>query len=417
MSLLVLGINHKTATVDLREKIAFSQQQLHYALTEIKLHSLAQNAVIISTCNRTEIYFEQENPAPELISHWLRDFHHIEDENFFSHLYCYQDEQAVMHLMKVASGLDSLVLGEPQILGQVKQAYQESVQLGCASGMLEKLFQKTFMVAKQVRTQTDIGENGVSVAFVACSLAKQIFESLEKSTVLLIGAGETIELVAKHLYEQKCKNIIVANRTLERAQPFAEAFNAKVISLEDIPNYIAKADIVISSTAAPLPIVGKGMIEKALKQRRYQPMLLIDIAVPRDIEPQVSELNDIYLYTVDDLYSIVERNMEQRQVAAKQAQAMIADHSAGFMAWLCSLNAVTSIKQYRADAEQTKTQLLTKSLQALENGASPEKVLIEFSNKLMNKLTHAPTQAMQNAARDGDDRLLELLRHAFDLND
>ena len=417
MSLFVLGINHKTATVDLREKVAFSQVQLQLALEQIKVRSLAQSAVIISTCNRTEVYYEQDSPEPALISQWLRSFHQIEDPHFLSHLYQYQDEAAVQHLMKVACGLDSLVLGEPQILGQVKQAYHASVDASFISNALEKLFQKSFAVAKKVRTQTNIGEHGVSIAFVACSLAKQIFESLEKSTVLLVGAGEMIELVAKHLHEQKCQNIIVANRTPEHAKPLADAFNASVIGLNEISDHIAKADIVISSTAATLPIISKGMIEQALKARRHQPMLLIDIAVPRDIEAQVGELSDIYLYTIDDLYSIVEHNIAQRKIAAKEAEAIIYMQSASFMAWICSLNAVESIKQYRTQAESEKNALIAKSLQALENGVSPEKVLVELSNKLMNKLIHAPTQAMQIAARNNDEKTLQLLRQSFDLSD
>ncbi|MDD1792626.1 glutamyl-tRNA reductase [Enterovibrio makurazakiensis] len=416
MSLLVLGINHKTATVDLREKVSFSPQQLRDALHQLKEKQVVQSGVIVSTCNRTEIYCELEQPSPGVVVDWLRDFHHLDSDALLSCLYTHHDQAAAQHLMRVASGLDSLVLGEPQILGQVKQAYAESVEFDAINGPLERLFHKTFTVAKRVRTETDIGGNAVSVAFAACSLARQIFESLETSTALLVGAGETIELVAKHLYEHDCKNIIVANRTRERARPFEEAFGAKVISLEEIPDYMHKADIVISSTAAPLPIIGKGMVEKALKARRHQPMLLIDIAVPRDIEEEVGDLNDAYLYTVDDLQSIVERNMEQRKAAAVQAEAIVDEESHGFMTWMRSRDAVDSIKQYRADSEALKNELLNKSLQALASGADPQKVLAELSNKLTNKLIHAPTQAMQEAARNGDERTLDTLRQSLGLD-
>lgn len=415
MSLLVLGINHKTATVDLREQVAFSQQQIQTALGELSKSALVVSAVILSTCNRTEIYAELQAADSHKLIDWLKDFHKI-DALLTDHLYIYEDNFAVEHLMKVACGLDSLVLGEPQILGQVKQAYQFSIEANAISGALERLFQRSFSVAKRVRTQTDIGGNAVSVAFAACSLARQIFESLEKSTALLVGAGETIELVAKHLYEHKCRNIIVANRTFERAKAFADSVGAKIISLEAIPEHIAKADIVISSTAAPLPIIGKGMVEDAIKARRHQPMMLIDIAVPRDIESQVGELDDVYLYTVDDLHSIVERNIEQRKIAAQQAEVIISEEIEKFAIWLRSLNAVSSIKEYRNQSEQYKAEIINKSLQSLANGVAPEKVLIELSNRLTNKLIHAPTQALQNAAENNDERTLEILRKSLGLD-
>ncbi len=416
MSLLVLGINHKTATVDLREKVAFSPQQLRDALSQLKNQQVVQSGVIVSTCNRTEIYCETDHPSPGNVVDWLQQFHNLDSDALLSCLYTYHDQAAAQHLMRVASGLDSLVLGEPQILGQVKQAYAESVDLDVINGPLERLFHKTFTVAKRVRTETDIGGNAVSVAFAACSLARQIFESLETTTALLVGAGETIELVAKHLYEHNCRKIIVANRTRERAKPFADAFGAEIISLEEIPEHMHRADIVISSTAAPLPIIGKGMVEKALKARRHQPMLLIDIAVPRDIEEGVGQLNDAYLYTVDDLQSIVERNREQRKAAAIQAESIVDEESLGFMTWMRSRDAVDSIKQYRADSEALKDELLSRSLQALANGTDPEKVLKELSNKLTNKLIHAPTQAMQEAARNGDERTLDTLRQSLGLD-
>ncbi|ATF08738.1 glutamyl-tRNA reductase [Candidatus Enterovibrio altilux] len=416
MNLLVLGINHKTATIDLREKIAFSPQQLRDALLQLKEQQVAQNGVIVSTCNRTEIYCELEHPSSGVVVDWLQQFHKLDSETLFSCLYTHHDQAAVQHLMRVASGLDSLVLGEPQILGQVKQAYAKSVDLDAINGLLERLFHKTFTVAKRIRTETDIGGNAVSVAFAACSLARQIFESLEFSTVLLVGAGETIELVAKHLYEHNCRKIIVANRTKERAKLFADAFGADIISLEEIPEHIHRADIVISSTAASLLIIGKSMVEKALNKRRHQPMLLIDIAVPRDIEEEVGELNNAYLYTVDDLHSIIEQNREQRKIAAVRAETIVDEESMEFMTWIRSRDAVNSIKQYRAHSELLKNEVLNRSIQALASGTDPEKVLKELSNKLTNKLIHAPTQAMQEAARNGDERTLDVLRQSLGLD-
>ncbi|MFD2179387.1 glutamyl-tRNA reductase [Veronia pacifica] len=416
MSLLVLGINHKTASVDLREKVSFSPQQLRDALRQLKEQPDVRSGVIISTCNRTEIYCELNNAGQDGVVNWLSQFHHLDAETLLPYLYAHHGQAAVEHLMRVASGLDSLVLGEPQILGQVKNSYADAADENTISGALDKLFQKSFTVAKRIRTETDIGGNAVSVAFAACTLARQIFESLRETTVLLVGAGETIELVAKHLAEHECKKLIVANRTHERARELADNFGAEIIALEAIPEHMHRADIVISSTAAPLPLIGKGMVEKAIKARRHQPMLLIDIAVPRDIEEEVGELNDAYLYTVDDLQSIVERNIEQRKLAAIKAEGIVGEESDGFMAWIRGLESVETIKQYRAQSESAKAEILNKSLQALANGADAEKVLTELSNKLTNKLIHAPTQAMQSAASRGDTSTLSVLRRSLGLD-
>ncbi|WP_299022426.1 glutamyl-tRNA reductase [uncultured Photobacterium sp.] len=415
MTLLALGINHKTASVELRERVAFPPEKLTKALQQLEAHPEVNSGVIVSTCNRTELYCDVTQSGPGILIDWLTQFHQLTAEELMPSLYFHEEQAAVRHLMRVACGLDSLVLGEPQILGQVKQSYSDSREHDAVHGMLEKLFHKSFTVAKRVRTETDIGGNAVSVAFAACSLAKQIFESLSDATVLLVGAGETIELVARHLVEQGCNKLIVANRTKERAAGLAAEFGAEVIGLPDIPDYIHRADIVISSTASPLPIVGKGMVEKGLKARRYQPMLLVDIAVPRDIEQEVGELNDAYLYTVDDLHSIVEKNREQRKVAAIQAEAIVSEESAAFMSWLRSLEAVDSIRQYRCYAEDIKAELLNRSLQAIANGSEPEKVLAELSNKLTNKLIHAPTRAMQQAAHNGEPEKLAVIRETLGL--
>ncbi|WP_318479870.1 glutamyl-tRNA reductase [Photobacterium leiognathi] len=416
MTLLALGINHKTASVDLREKVAFSPEKLTLALQQLKNHPEVLSGVIVSTCNRTEVYCEISQSGPGVIIDWLTKFHQITAEELMPSLYFHEEQAAARHLMRVACGLDSLVLGEPQILGQVKQSYSESKDIEAVGGTLEKLFQKTFTVAKRVRTETDIGGNAVSVAYAACSLARQIFESLSGVTILLVGAGETIELVSRHIVEQGCNSLIVANRTRERAEGIAREFGAEVISLEEIPEHLHRADIVISSTASPLPIVGKGMVEAALKQRRHQPMLLVDIAVPRDIEQQVGELNDAYLYSVDDLHSIVEKNREQRKVAAIQAEAIVSEESAAFMQWLRSLEAVDSIRDYRQFADQIKQELLQRSLQAIANGTDPEKALAELSNKLTNKLIHAPTKAMQQVAKNGESDKLVVIREALGLD-
>ncbi|EGQ8473660.1 glutamyl-tRNA reductase [Vibrio cholerae] len=417
MSLLAIGINHNTASVELREKVAFGPDKLSLALNQLSTSSHVKGGVILSTCNRTEIYCDVRSASKNKVIEWLSQFHQVSLDELKPSLYVHEEQAAIRHLMRVACGLDSLVLGEPQILGQVKQAYAEARENHAVNPATEKLFQKAFSVAKRVRTETEIGGSAVSVAYAACTLAKHIFESLADATVLLVGAGETIELVAKHLAGHHCKRMIVANRTRERALSLAQQFGADVIALNEIPDYLAQADIVISSTASPLPIIGKGMVESALKARRHQPMLLVDIAVPRDIEPQVGKLNDAYLYSVDDLQSIVDSNIEQRKVEAIQAEAIVSEESATFMSWMRSLQAVDSIRDYRKQANEAREELLNKSLQALAAGGDPEKLLIELSNKLTNKLIHTPTRALQTAAEQGEPAKLAVIRQSLGLDD
>lgn len=275
---------------------------------------------------------------------------------------------------------------------------------------LERMFQKTFSVAKRVRTETEIGASAVSVAFAACTLARQIFESLSKVTVLLVGAGETIELVARHLREHQVKKLIIANRTRERAQRLAEEVDAEVIEIGDITSRLQDADIIISSTASPLPIIGKGMVESALKARRNQPMLLVDIAVPRDVEPEAGKLANAYLYTVDDLQAIIQQNMAQREAAAVEAESIVVYESGEFMSWLRAQSAVTTIRDYRSHADQIREELESRAMLALEQGQDAKKVLQDLAHKLTNRLIHAPTKSLQQAARDGDDERLQILR-------
>lgn len=416
MTLLALGINHNTASVELREKVAFGPDKLSQALSDIKQVEGIEGGVILSTCNRTELYCDVSAKDEAALVNWLTEFHQVEPSELRSSLYVHRDTKAISHLMRVSCGLDSLVLGEPQILGQVKQAFADAKSHQSVNTSIEKLFQKGFSVAKRVRTETDIGGSAVSVAYAACTLAKHIFESLANSTVLLVGAGETIELVAKHLSSNGCTKMIVANRTRERALGLANEFGAEVIALNEIPEHLAKADIVISSTASPLPIIGKGMVETSLSARKHQPILLIDIAVPRDIEAQVGDLDDAYLYTVDDLQSIVDSNIEQRRAEAVQAEAIVKQESTVFMDWHRSLKSVNGIREYRDNAHEIRKQLLEKGMQALASGADPEKVLTELSNKLTNKLIHSPTQAMQQAAQEGQHDKLQIIRESLGLD-
>lgn len=414
MSLVALGINHKTASVELREKIAFSPDQMVEALQQLKALNSGGEAVIVSTCNRTELYCNKTQ-SEQLID-WLVDFHNISKSELEGSVYLHQGVAAVNHLMRVSCGLDSLVLGEPQILGQIKQAYNTAKSAGSITLMMDKLFQRTFSVAKKVRTETNIGANAVSVAFAAVSLAKQIFSELSATNVLLIGAGETIELVAKHLTEAGATNITVANRTLARAEAMTQQIGGNAITLSQIPDHLAQSDVVISSTASTLPILGKGMVETATHSRRHQPMLLIDIAVPRDIESEVGDLDDVYLYTVDDLQGIVEQNMASRRAAADEAE-IIADQQANeFMAWTRSLESIDYIRQYREQSLSTKNELLDKAISKLATGVDAEKVLTELANKLTNKLIHSPTRAMSGASHAGELEKLTIISDALGLN-
>lgn len=423
MSLLALGINHKTAPVALRERVTFSPETLNHAIESLRQQPLVQAGVVLSTCNRTELYLSMEQPEDvppqdlhKQIVDWLCAYHKLSPDEVNKSLYWYQDNDAVNHLMRVASGLDSLVLGEPQILGQVKKAYTESQREQSMSADLERLFQKTFSVAKRVRTETDIGASAVSVAFAACTLARQIFESLSEVNVLLVGAGETIELVARHLREHKVRHMMIANRTRERAQALADEVNAEVITLPEIDERLAQADIIISSTASPLPIIGKGMVERALKARRNQPMLFVDIAVPRDIEPEVGKLASAYLYSVDDLHSIIQSNLAQRKAAAVQAEHIVQQESANFMAWLRAQGAVETIRDYRSQADQMRAEAETEALAAIAQGADVETVIHKLAHRLTNRLIHAPTKSLQQAASNGDIEKLQVLRDSLGLD-
>lgn len=418
MTLLALGINHKTAPVALRERVTFGPEKIDHALEDLLKQPQVSGGVVLSTCNRTELYLsiESQEKAQEQLIKWLCDFHNIIDKDLKPSLYWHAGDQAVSHLMRVASGLDSLVLGEPQILGQVKKAFALSQDNHLLSSELERLFHKSFSVAKRVRTETKIGANAVSVAFAACTLARQIFESLKHLNILLVGAGETIELVSRHLREHGVQKMMIANRTREKAELLSNEINAEVVTLSDIDTRLSQADIVISSTASPLPIIGKGMVERAMKARRSNPMLLIDIAVPRDIEQDVEKLSDVYLYTVDDLESIIQQNLAYRKAAAVEAEFIVKQESSHFMDWLRSQAAVSTIRDYRKQAEAIREGMTEKALAAISQGADPEQIITQLTQQLTNRLIHSPTKSLQQAAGDGDLERLNLLRNSLGLN-
>ncbi len=412
MTLLAFGINHTTAPVHIRERVAFAPDAAVAALMALQTEAGADEAVILSTCNRTELYLHSQR-APDLLLDWLVAHSSVAKEDLAECHYLYSGDQALRHMMKVAGGLDSLVLGEPQILGQMKSAYATSEEAGALGAHLRRAFQQAFAVAKQVRTQTAIGQNPVSVAYTAVSLAQRIFSDLKQDTALLIGAGETIDLVAQHLNEQGIKRIIVANRTLGRAQKLAERFGGEAVLLSDIPDCLPRADIVISSTASQLPLLGKGAVEAALKKRKHKPMFMLDIAVPRDIEEQVGELDDVYLYTVDDLHVVIEENKKTRAEAADHALDIIEQGVTAFARELRAMDAVDTIKAYRSKADELREQELEKALKLLQGGTAPDKALAQLARNLTNKLLHAPTTALREASANGEYETVRISHRLF----
>lgn len=406
MPIWAIGLNHKTAPVDLRERVAFDPAKLEYAHQQASEDLGVDGVVILSTCNRTEVIVNGEVEAQAVID-WLSSYHGVIEDSISDAWFSKPDREAVQHMMQVASGLDSLVLGEPQILGQVKSAYAVAQQSGTVSPLLHRLFQSVFSAAKQVRTQTAIGHNPVSVAYAAVTLSQRIFSDLSATNVLLVGAGDTIDLVAQHLVQQGVTRLTVANRTFERAHELAQRFNAKAALFSDLAEELVKADIVISSTASPLPIIGKGMVESAMKARRHQPQFMVDIAVPRDIEAEVSELDDVYLYTVDDLQSVIEEGQRAREEAAIDALDIIDANVTQFQDRLKASSASGLIKQYRQNMEDLRVQELEKSLRQLENGDDPERVIRSLARSLTNKIIHSPTSALIAAAKNDDQTTLD----------
>lgn len=416
MALLAVGLNHKTAPVQIRERVAFAPDQLPETLRNLAAQANISEAAILSTCNRTEMLCCVDVADSAIIIEWLRQHHKFSENELNPYMYIHPEQMAVRHMLRVASGLDSLVLGEPQILGQLKAAYSTAREAGTVGTQLSKLFEYTFSVAKQVRTDTAIGASPVSVAFSAVSLSKQIFSDLSEHTALLIGAGETIELAARHLKESGIKRLIIANRTLAKAEALVKELDGYAITLSEIPAHLAEADIVISSTASQLPILGKGAVERAIKARKHQPILMVDIAVPRDIEEEVGELDDIYLYTVDDLQEIIDEGLRSRQEAALQAEEIIDTQVTHFMGWLRSLDAVSTIRSYRSKIDVIRETELDKARRMLAQGNDPEKVLAQLARSLTNKIAHTPSAQMKQAGFNGRVDLLDAARELLDLD-
>ncbi|HEX3915039.1 MAG TPA: glutamyl-tRNA reductase [Steroidobacteraceae bacterium] len=405
MAFNILGINHKTAPVALREKVAFSEDRLAAALRTLRQEMGVAEAVILSTCNRTELYWSGSASGQEL-SEWL-ERHHGSNLDLAASLYIHQESRAVEHAFSVASGLDSMVLGEVQILGQLKDAYRVAQETGSTGPILNKLFQAAFSAAKRVRTETRIGVHAVSLASATVSLARRVYEDLSAHSVLLIGAGDMNALTARHFMSAGIKRMVIANRTLARAQALAAALQAHAVPLSDLDKELAEADIVIACTASPVPLITKPAAEAAIRVRRRRPIFMVDMAVPRDIEPDVADLEDVYLFSIDDLQQLVDENVQQRELAAGGARLLIDEEVARFLTESRAQDAGPAIRALRQQADGIRQQTLDQARRMLAAGKSADEVIEYLANTLTNRLLHAPTQALRQAAELADLALAE----------
>lgn len=412
--IFTLGINHHSAPLAIRERVAFNAEKLQQALADLTHSRPVKEVAILSTCNRTEIYCAAE--SPEVVIDWLAQYHQVALSDITPYLYTHDQPAAIRHAFRVASGLDSMVIGEPQILGQMKDAVRVAEESGTLGTQLHKLFQRSFSVAKEVRSTTAIGANIVSMAAAGVHLAERIFESISEQRILFIGAGEMIELCAAHFCARQPKQVTIANRTLERGKALAERFNGTAIRLDELSECLAQHDIIVSCTASPLPIIGLGLVERAVKARRHRPMFMIDLAVPRDIEEEVGDLDDVFLYTVDDLAQVVENGMESRQAAVVEAEDIIASRVQDFLGWLAARDTVPVIRSLRDSAERMRRHEMEHAAKLLAKGEPAEKVLEHLSHRLINKLLHAPTQALSLVEESEREELQAAATRLFHLH-
>src|SRR5450631_3468493 len=403
----ILGLNHKTAPVALREKVAFNEDRLIDALLALRRESGVAEAVILSTCNRTEVYWSGTASGEEL-SQWLVR-HHGDETEIVSSLYVHQDRLAVEHAFSVASGLDSMVLGEAQILGQLKDAYRIAHETGSTGPWLNKLFQAAFSAAKRVRSETRIGENAVSLASATVSLARRVYSDLSAHTALMIGAGGMNALTARHFMSAGVKRMVIANRTLARAQALAAELNAYAVGLEELDKELALADIVITCTASLVPLVTKSAAEAAIRARRRRPIFMVDLAVPRDIDPAVADLEDVYLFSIDDLQQLIDENRQQRAVAAGGARLVIDEEVARFLTESRAQDAGPAIRALRQQADAIRQQTLEQAQRMVSAGKSSDEAMEFLANTLTNRLLHAPTQALRQAAESAESVVAEAL--------
>jgi glutamyl-tRNA reductase len=401
----ILGINHKTAPIALREKVAFSEERLLAALHALRQEAGVAEVVILSTCNRTEVYWAGSASGAEL-SLWL-ERHHGNELDLAPSLYVHQESRAVEHTFSVASGLDSMVLGEAQILGQLKEAYRVAQEAGSTGPSLNKLFQAAFSAAKRVRSETRIGENAVSIASATVSLARRVYSDLSAHTALMVGAGDMNALTARHFMSAGVKHMVIANRTLARAQALAAELKAHAVGLDDLDKELAQADIVITCTASPVPLITKRATEAAIRARRRRPIFMVDLAVPRDIDPAVADLEDVYLFSIDDLQQLIDENRQQRELAAGGARLVIEEEVARFLAESRAHDAGPAIRALRQQADGIRVQSMEQARRLLAAGKSADEVIEYLANTLTNRLLHAPTQALRQAAEQSDSTLAE----------
>ena len=415
MSLYALGISHTTAPLEVRERVVFTPEALTDALRDLTKSQHAREAAILSTCNRTEVYFAGGAPAP--VTSWLAGFHGVPEQTIAPYVYTLPRDKAVTHAFRVASGLDSMVLGEPQILGQMKQAVRSAEAAGSLGLILNRLFQRTFAVAKDVRTQTDIGSASISMAAASVKLAERIFPSIASQRLLLVGAGEMIELAASHFIAKKPKSVTVANRTLDRGSQLADRLGAQAITLNELPERLHEFDIVVTCTASTLPIIGKGLLERVVKQRKHAPVFIVDLGVPRDVEPQAADLDDVFLYSVDELQVIVRENLQVRQEAVVQAERMIADQTAHFLKWLEGRSVVPTIEALSGHHDEIRTSELDRARRMLASGESPEAVMEALARGLTSKLLHPPLSALNAANETERAQLVAALSRVYRLDE
>ncbi|MFN9128053.1 MAG: glutamyl-tRNA reductase [bacterium] len=407
MQLYAVGINHQSAPVKVRERVAFSGETMPEALRNLVETGPVSEAAILSTCNRTEIYCSTNDP--QYATGWLADYHKLERDTLKPYVYTLPSQDAARHAFRVAAGLDSMVLGEPQILGQLKQAVRSAENAGTLGSLLHKLFQRTFSIAKRVRSETEIGGSSVSMAAAAVALAERLFPSIAEQRVLFIGAGEMIELCAAHFCARKPRMVSFANRTQARGQLLAERHGGNAMGLADLPDRLPEYDIIITCTASQLPIIGKGLLERTLKARRRKPVFIVDLAVPRDVEAEAARMNDVFLYTVDDLGEIVKLGRESRAGAVHDAEAIISLGVSDFMHWVSTRELVPTIRALRDEAERSRQREVEQAIRRLTLGDDPKLVIDRLSRSLTNKLLHAPSHALNNLGEGSRDELAQLL--------
>ena len=413
MPLFTIGISHHTAPIEIREKVAISRTEFTERVKQLCELPGIEELLILGTCNRTEIYCLSSEGGRETVIDWIHRSNGIPSGELDEHIYIHQGEDAARHLVRVASGLDSLVLGETQILGQLKDAWQQAHDAGSLGKVLDRLFQHTFAAAKIIRTESGIGEHPVSVAYTAVVLARQIFGDLKSQTVVLVGAGEMVQLCGRYLVDHGIDRLLILNRSRDKAEEIAGELGATAMTLDRLEEALPKADILISSTASPEPVIRATDVKAALRKRRHRPMFMVDIAVPRDIEPSISKVKDVYLYTIDDLQQVVDDNMQQRSEAARAAQSSVDNAVTTFMRWLYGMRAARTLKRIREQSHEFETDLTERALNRLQAGQDPEKVLRQLASTLTNKILHTPSKQLREAAEQQDYSVLKAADRIF----